>query len=337
MFHPTVRGTYYEMGYSYGSLLYKHGFRVPKIAKEKLEFGRQSEKEVKRVFPEILEEIRGFAEACHVTYEDMASFMMSIGAFKVDQKCSVFAAFNGSDVVFGRNYDFYYSFKKYTESCLTCPKDAYSSIGHSDVFIGKEDGVNERSLAIAMTGIAEKNIKPGISFVLMIRCVLDRCANVEEGVKIISNAHFSATSNYLLADREGSMAVVEVAPDKVRVRRPERGENFIVCTNHFLHSEMLESESVKQRCWDSVPRYAAINQTIEEQNGKIDFETAQKILSNHSGYVCSHQEQIKLGTLWSIIATLKEPKIFRAEGHPCKTKFKQDIRLNKIIRRYARS
>ena len=337
MFHPRVRGTYHEMGYSYGSLLYKHGFRVPKISREKLEFGRQSEKEVKRVFPEILEEIRGFAEACHVTYEDMASFMMSIGAFKVDQKCSVFAASNGSDVVFGRNYDFYYSFKEYTESCLTRPRNAYSSIGHSDVFIGKEDGVNEHGLAIAMTGIAEKNIKPGISFVLMIRCVLDKCANVKEGVRILSSAHFSATSNYLLADKEGSMAVVEAAPDKVRIRKPEKDENFIVCTNHFLHPEMLESEDVKQRCWDSMPRYIAINQALKQQHGKIDFEAAKKILSNHSGYVCSHQEQIKLGTLWSILATLKVPKIFRAEGHPCKTKLKQDTRLNKIIQEQSRN
>lgn len=64
MFHPRVKGTYYEMGYEYGSVLYKHGFRVSEQSVEKLDFGRESEKEVKRVFPEILEETRGFADAC---------------------------------------------------------------------------------------------------------------------------------------------------------------------------------------------------------------------------------------------------------------------------------
>ncbi|NWF86539.1 choloylglycine hydrolase [Candidatus Bathyarchaeota archaeon] len=319
------------MGQSYGSLLYKHGFRVSKQPDEKLEFGKQSEKEVKRIFPEILEEIRGFADACHASYEDMASFMMSIGAFKPVLTCSVFASFNGSDVVFGRNYDFYYSFKKHTESCLTCPEDGYWSVGHSDVFIGKEDGVNERGLAVAMTGIAEKTIKPGMSFVLAMRCILDKCANTGEAVKILSNTHFSTTNNYLLADREDNIAVIEAAPDKIRVRRPEKGENFIVCTNHFLHPEMLEVENVEERCWDSIPRYTAIHQALKKHNGKIDLKTARNILVNHSGYVCSHQKKIKLGTIWSIIATLKELQIFRAEGHPCKTKFRQDLRLNKAI------
>jgi predicted choloylglycine hydrolase len=97
--------------------------------------------------------------------------------------CSVFAASTGSDVIFGRNYDFFSSFKKYTESYLTCPKDGYWSLGHTDIFIGREDGVNEKGLAIGMTGVEGKTVKPGISFCIALRCVLDKCANVKEGSK----------------------------------------------------------------------------------------------------------------------------------------------------------
>ena len=189
MFHPRVKGEYYEMGYRYGTILYKHGFRIPEQTIEKLSFGKRSKKEVKRVFPEILEEIQGFADACHAPYEHLTSLILSIGAFKVEPMCSAFATSNDSDVVFGRNYDFYYSFKKYTESYLTCPKDGYWSVGHSDIFVGREDGVNEKGLATAMTGVAEKIIKPGINFPLAIRCVLDKCASVEEGVKTLSDMH----------------------------------------------------------------------------------------------------------------------------------------------------
>jgi predicted choloylglycine hydrolase len=325
------------MGYRYGTVLYKHGFRVSEQTSEKLDFGRKSEKEVKRVFPEILEQIQGFADACHTSYEHLASFILSIGAFKAKPMCSAFATFNGSDIVFGRNYDFYYSFKKYTESYLTCPKEGYGSIGHSDIFIGREDGVNEKGLAIAITGVQEKSIKPGINFPLVTRCVLDKCASVNEGVKTLSDAHFSTTNNYLLADKDGSMAVVEASPDKVRVRRPEEGNSFIVCTNHFLHPEMLEMENQKERCWDSMPRYTTIYNILKQQDGKIDVKIAEKILSNHSGYVCSHQKNIKLGTLWSVIATLKNLQIFRAEGNPCRAKYRQDTSLNKALEIRAQS
>jgi len=334
MFHPRVKGTYYEMGYKYGSILHKHGFRVSEQSTEKLDFGRESEKEVKRVFPEILEEIQGFADACHASYEHLSAFLLGIGAFKAEPMCSVFATFNGNDIVFGRNYDFYYSFKKYTESYLTIPEDGYASLGHTDIFIGREDGVNEKGLAIGMTGVEGKTIKPGISFCLALRYVLDKCANVEESIKILSKVHLSNASNFLLADKEGNMAVVEASPERVKARRPENGVNFMVCTNHFIHPEMQEMENLHERdgCnWDTLPRYKTICEAIKRKNGKINLDNVQKILSNHSGYVCSHQQKIKLGTIWAVIATLKQLQIFRAEGHPCKAKFRQDLRLNKTL------
>jgi len=336
MFHPIVRGSYYEMGYRYGTIMYKHGFRVLEQSIEKLDFGRKSESEVRRAFPEILEEIKGFSEGCHASYEQTAAFIFGVGAFKVGPMCSVFATVSDSDVVFGRNYDFFYSFKKYAESYLTCPKDEYWSLGHTDIFIGREDGVNEKGLAIAMTGVEGKSVKPGVSFCLALRCALDKCSSVGEAVKLLSNAHLSTSHSYLLADKEGNLAVVEASPDKTRVRRAENGDTFMVCTNHFVHPEMQDMEDLNERArsnWDSLPRYKTISEAIKRQNGKINAETAQKILSNHSGYVCSHQDKIKLGTIWSVAATLKEPQIFRAEGHPCKTKYKQDLRLSKAIKR----
>lgn len=331
MYHPTVKGTYYEMGHTYGTLLYNHGFRVPEQSDEKLNHGKKSEAEVRRIFPEILEEIQGFADGCHVPYEHFAAFMLSVGAFKVEPLCSVFAAFNGSDTVVGRNYDFFYSFRKFIESYVTCPKGGFYSVGHTDIFIGREDGVNEKGVAIAMTGVAEKVIKPGINFPLIIRCVLDTCESVEESVNVLSKAHFSSASNYLVADKR-DMAVVEASAERVRVRRPD--DHFIVCTNHFVHPEMQEMEDLKEReggNWDSIPRYKTIHEALK--GGRITVEDAQRILKTHTGYVCSHQEKIKLGTIWSLVLTLQKPEIFRAEGHPCRAKFAKDSRLEKALKR----
>ena len=340
MYHPVVKGTYYEMGKKYGAILYKHGFRIQEQSAEKLEFGKKSEKELERVFPEVLEEMRGFAEACHSSHEDMTAFMLGIGAFKVEPMCSIFAASSNRDVVFGRNHDFFYSFKKYTESYLTCPEDGYISLGHSDVFIGREDGVNEKGLTIGMTGVPDIIIKPGVNFPLMTRYVLDKCASVEEAIKALSDAHFSSNSNYLLADRSGDLAVVEASPKKTLVRHAEKGDDFIVCTNHFVHPEMQEMEDQKALSgseWDTLPRYRAISNALKEHKSNVDVQTGEKILSDHGGYVCSHQRKIKLGTIWSVVATLKEPRIFRAEGHPCNTRFKEDTRLTKaILRRRAK-
>jgi len=336
MYHPRIKGSYYDMGRSYGAILYRHGFRVTAQLEEKLVFATKSEPEVRRVFPEILDEIRGFAEGCHASYNEMAAFMLTIGAFKPQPMCSSFAALNGSDVIFGRNYDFFYSFKKYTESYLTAPQDAFISLGHSDVFIGREDGINENGLAIAMTGLSDKTVKPGISFVLAVRSVLDKCANVKEASKNILDMHASACANFLLADHAGDMVVAEVSPDKVIIRKPEHGENFIVCTNHFVLPEMQQYEDLDRRKmenWDTIPRYDAISEGIRKTGRKMNVEAAQRIMSDHTGYVCSHQNKIKLGTLWSITAGLKNLDVFRAEGNPCRNKYKKDQRLKKAVHR----
>jgi len=320
------------MGHRCGTVLSKHGFKVSKQSQEKLDFGRDSEPEVNRIFPQILDEIKGFADACNAPYEQFAAFMFSIGAFKPEPMCSVFASLSDQNVVFGRNYDFFYSFKKYTESYLTVPEKGHINIGHTDIFIGREDGVNEKSLAIGMTGVPSEGKHPGISFCLLVRCVLDKCATIEEAINILTKAQHTSTFNYLIADKQGNMAAVEASPEKVRVRRPQNHENFIVCTNHFVHLEMQDMEDQKARStteWDSLPRYNTITNLLEER--KVNLRLAEKILSDHTGYVCSHQQKIKLGTIWSIIATLNEPQIFRAEGHPCRTKYKQDPRLNRAV------
>jgi predicted choloylglycine hydrolase len=332
MYHVRIKGSYEAMGLKYGSMLYAHGFRVTVQPREKLDFAAESEPEVKRVFPEILEEIRGFAEGCHASYEDMAAFMMTIGAFKPKSMCSSFAVRNGSAVIFGRNYDFYYSFAKFTESYLTVPQDSFISLGQSDIFIGREDGINENGLAVAMTGVSEKAVKPGVSFVLAVRMTLDKCANVKEATRKLLDMRPSTCNNFLLADCSGDMAVAESSPEEIMIRKPEHDENFIVCTNHFILPEMQQYEDLGRRKtdnWDTIPRYSTISEDLRKTGSKANVEAGQLIMSDHKGYVCSHQN--KMGTLWSVVADLKNLKIFRAEGNPCRTKYRKDQRLERAV------
>jgi predicted choloylglycine hydrolase len=315
------------MGSKYGATLYKHGFRLQEQNKEKLDFAQKCEAEVKRVFPEILEEIQGFANAAHSPYEHLSALINGVGAFKPPAACSVFASSAGSDVLFGRNYDFYYSFKDHLESYFTRPSEGFSSVGDTDIFVGREDGVNEKGLAIAMTAVKPTEVKPGINFALLTRCVLDKCASVEEAIRVLVSARHVTANNFLVADREGNMAVVEACPNRVKVRKPSEDGGFVVCTNHFNHTDMGDMENLKERPSDSLIRYATIHDKLQLLNGTGGVRDAQKILSDHHGLVCSHIEQIKLGTLWSVVATLKKPLVYRAEGHPCKTGYKVDRRL----------
>jgi predicted choloylglycine hydrolase len=169
MYHPRLSGTYYEMGYRYGNILKRVGYKPPKFSEEEKKFARECEKEVKRVFPEILEELYGFAEGCGIPYDDLKTLILTIDAEK-HASCSIFAA-SSPNPILGRNYDFYYEYKRNAETCLTMPTNAYWSIGNSTIFIGKEDGLNEAGLAIAMSSVRIRTFKPGINWFIAVRAV----------------------------------------------------------------------------------------------------------------------------------------------------------------------
>ncbi|HXX72811.1 MAG TPA: C45 family peptidase [Candidatus Acidoferrales bacterium] len=329
MLHPRLRGTYHQMGAKYGVPLRKHGFKLPDVGEEALRLGMQCEVEVKRVFPEILDEVRGLSEALNEPYEKVAAFILTIG-FGKPVACSSFASAYDSKVVFGRNYDFYYRFAKYCESYLTRPKGAHASLGNTDVFLGREDGLNEKGVGISMHFVSAQLGAPGVNFPVAVRYVLDKCATTAEAVDFLAHTKFLTANNYLIADTSGDMAVVEACPAGVRVRRPEGGERYIVATNHFVHPEMKAFEDVTKRDPDSETRYTTIIRDLREVHGRVTESIAKRILSNHEGKVCSHIEYVGLGTLWSQISDLNTLTVLRAEGQPCKNKYHPDKRLQAL-------
>ena len=331
MRHPRIRGTYHQMGWKYGTVLRKHGFKLPQMEEGTVALGLKCEAEVGAVFPEILEEVRGFAEAIQEPYEKLAAFILTVGYGK-PMGCSAFASVNDSIAIFGRNYDFFYRFEKYCESYLTRPKGAYASLGNTDMFIGREDGVNEKGLAVSMHFVSAQLGSPGINFPIAVRFMLDKCANTVEAVSFLTRTKFLTANNYLIADRGGQLAVVEASPAGVRVRHPEAGESFIVATNHFVHPEMKTFEDTSKRDPDSEMRYNVILRSLREVRGHVTEGIAKRILSNHEGRVCSHLDYIKLGTLWSQIVDLRRSTVLRAEGQPCKTKYRLDKRLQASVK-----
>ena len=314
------------MGLKYGASLKKRGFQLPRLDDDRRTLGLQCEAEVRRVFPEILEEIRGLANGMQEQYEAVAAFLLTIGYGK-PVGCSSFACADDSRVVFGRNYDFYLRLAKYTESYITRPKGAHTSLANTDIFLGREDGVNEEGVAISIHFVAAQLGTPGINFPIAVRYVLDRCSNAAEAVDFLTHVKFMTANNYLVADKGGEMAVIEASPANLRIRRPEEGEKFMVATNHFVHSDMKQFEDLAKRDPDSELRYSTILRSLREVRGRVTESVAKRILSNHEGRVCSHLDYIQLGTLWSQISDLKGLSVLRAEGQPCKTKYRADKRL----------
>ncbi|MDN5215817.1 C45 family autoproteolytic acyltransferase/hydrolase [Fulvivirgaceae bacterium BMA12] len=324
MYHPRLYGDFYEMGLKYGTLLYeKAGFAIPEISPEKHSFGLKSYEILKDFYPEVVEEISGFAKGINDRPENLAAFLLSIGVLDSNGQCSVFAYGNKETVIVGRNYDMLFEFKKFTESSLIAPRDKFAYISQSDVFIGRVDGVNEKGLFIAMSFVNGTKIQPGINFYFIVRKVLENCENTKQAVSLIQETIVSSANNYIIADRSGDLAVVESAPQKKFVRTPQH--NFIFITNQFVSEGMKKFDRGGVEWSKSNERYFGLEENLKAIE-EMDLTKAKEVLSDNC--VCLDLKKEKFGTIWSVVANLNTLKIERAETKPRTTNYKPETRLN---------
>ena len=324
MYHPRLYGSIYDMGFKYGSLLFQKNYQFPAIPADNIEFGTQCYQEVQKFYPDLIPEFQGFAKGWQVDEARLGAFVSGLGVFDTTGKCSVFAYRNQDSVIFGRNYDMLFEFKKLTESCLIAPAQKFAYISQSDVFIGRCDGINERGLAIALSFVNGTTIQPGVTFHFVIRKVLETCKTVDEAIAVIQNAKVASANNFLIADATGNIAVVETAPQSSTVRYPQASDHFICITNQFETATMAPFDQGGIDWCQPQERYQRLHDCLASTS-QMDLSKAKTILSDSS--ICLDLKSEKFGTIWSIVANLNELNIERAEGKPKVKNYQPEPRL----------
>lgn len=337
MYHPRLQGSHYEMGFKYGSLLYKKGVRLDNnitINDDQFDFGLKSLSIISLHYPEIIDEIKGMAEGSHVEFEKLACFLLNIGVYGEAYGCTCLCLKKDDEIIFARNHDMFSKFKKTTESCLYRPSTGYTFIGQSDILIGKEDGVNEYGLAVGMTFVAAREPQPGINFPFIVRLLLEKTKSVAESIQLLQTLPFSTSQNIILADKHGNMTVVECSSQGMAVRQPQDNQDFILATNHFIDPSMSPMDNRPEHDWYlTQTRYESVLKTLLMTHDYDALQLAQNILSGKYGFVCQYKREWQFESLWSFVVRLNDLKIFRTEGNPSKSTFIEDSRLTWAIRK----
>ena len=312
-----LSGNYFDVGYKSGLALKELGF-VPRHANSvEVRFAQECVPEIKKSFPEMLEEIEGLGFALKCNYKDVLSMVLTNPVISEDHS-TVFAAGSGvaprRAALLAGNYNRHYRYTGHHLRIKAGPKGAYQSIGNTDMAVGRQDGMNSKGLAVSGTSVSGGQIKPGMGPALLVRQALDRCSGVDEAVKLLSGAKHARAFNFLLADSSGRMAMVEASPRAVNVKVADKG--IMVATNHF-QSRRMAGGAVPQD--DTVSRHRRVVSLIP---GKIDAEAALGVLSDHKGRICEHLNSSEFGTVWSGAFSTKDGTYVATEGNPCTGKRK---------------
>jgi len=329
MYHPRFRGSHYDIGYRYGSLIYRRGIRIENffdLTAEKREFGAECIRECEEVFPEVLEEIKGLADGTKNMYLDFASFIFCMYCFEFDNWCTCFAFEDDNHVVLGRNSDFAVSIEDQYESAFYRPGSGYSFIGNSTAMVQMEDGINEHGLAAGLTFIFSRQIKPGLNAGILLRFILEKCKTVKEALDSLAQIPMSSAQTLIMADKSGDMAVVECNWEKFVIRRPGNSEKFIVTSNIFISDEMKQygKGGFNFRAAD---RYRTACNALKPGKG-YSLKLARDVLSGKYGFMCQYDRSMGFDTVWSSVYDLTNNGYYRAEGNPSRVKYKKDGRLS---------
>lgn len=255
---------------------------------------RNAEAALKTWAPNVWEELHGLADGLKIPLE-RAVAEYSNGRLRYPPRgCSAVM----SAGLYGRNYD--YDVRHYDRLLVAIqPKGVHASIGFSDRFTGRVDGMNEHGLCVGLHQVSQRTWKPGLVCILIVRMVLDQCATTREAVALLRRIPHGLSFNYSLMDAGGHGAVVEASPAEVVVR--EGGQ--LGCANHFLAPSQ---QAFNRRNPGSYRHLPALETFAREQ---LAADRLFKALNDSLSPVFDHRYTAGSGTMHTIVCIPAERRM----------------------------
>ena len=192
MYHAHFRGTHYEAGFRWGSLLLKHKNiileNIPfEITQERIDYALSCLPIYEKYYHEIMEEIQGLADGQQCDVRILQAVLFSMYSMPPSCNCSCFAFTTEHEILLGRNSDFLTEIERLNQNVVYKLTDGvYSFTGNTTAFVEIEDGVNEHGLAVGLTSVYPNQCKPGFNAGMIVRYLLEKCRNVSEAALMFS-------------------------------------------------------------------------------------------------------------------------------------------------------
>jgi predicted choloylglycine hydrolase len=347
--HVVVEGTPYTVGRLQGEFLKDDPERVKYLTPTLPFLARYSEREAQRALeyldkycPGIGEEIQGAADAFGVPVQEIAflggkSREDGSSPIPVDgpmsgsrqalggSHCSQFAvlpfATEDGHLYVGQNTDCGLDDLD-LRLCTTRVQGKAAHIGFSDMIFGRTGGVNEHGFCVTTSwgapGVWLEG--EGLPYFAVARALMERCQCVDEALDVLADMPIAWCTNFIVADRRGEAALVEVAYAHRGVKRIRQGASdgrdaFLCATNHYTLPSMMAYDSARMR--QSVARCKTIVSRMNSAVPGVTKDEMRAVLSEPMPEgVCLHHYSSGLGTLWSTIYDVTDARVEVCFGAP---------------------
>lgn len=309
-----LKGTNREIGKQLARKIGTQNFKIPAP-----EFFTQKEmdeaiKLYDQYCPGLKEELEGFAEEGNMTIEEIAYTWMSY----LVPRCSGIGITGKKSadghVKLARNYEFGIEEEDLTV-CKTQVTGSYAHVGGTNVGFGRNEGINECGLAVAMSscGIPVSNIpqmnKPkvkGLQFWAVIRSLLENCKDVKEALKLALEMPIAFNINLYLADPTGYIVLLETMDGHKAYKEISETtiDQYVCATNHIVLPELVQYGPMAMK--NSIMRYER-QKAFLEANDQVEEAAMRKLLTTQcpEGMSANYYKEW-FGTIKSVVMDPEE-------------------------------
>lgn len=301
--------------------------------------GRGFGRSIKKLDPEIYEEMRGIAKAsgfgigeivainCRTEILFGARNRKRRKAHEDAHECTTIgvtpSGAAGGKTLLGKNWD-------WIDACRDSVIVVRAEVDEGPNFVmvveagmvGR-DGLNEDGIAV--TGNLLNSTKDGQASGIPVPIVRRRVFNsrsLDQALRAVLDADRAASTNYVIAHESGMIINFEASPEQVYPVYPEQG--LLTHSNHFTAIAAQVQGIDCSTGGDTLYRNQRARDLLAAKSGAITIANIQETLRDHAGYplsICRHVDSDRgnSGTMSiaSIVMDIEARTVYIASGPPC--------------------
>ncbi|MEZ6132871.1 MAG: C45 family peptidase [Planctomycetaceae bacterium] len=292
--------------------------RAMEIAQQSLTFAEDYR-------PDLVDELRGTAEAAGVDLNDLMLLQVRNQlTAEPDAGCTSLSVrtADGSSLV-AQTWDADPVLDRFTIILTRQPEGRPATMTCTQAGLISYMGFSETGFGACVNSLPAPSRPVGVPHYFTLR-ELYEATSLDQAVHAIERAHRAIPANIMLATPDGP-ADLEVTIDSVHVLRPD-GKTWLGHTNHCVHAELCHINEQFPELIQSHSRKRRLDQLMMATN--CDIEYVKQILRDHQDYprsICRHSNEDQGHGFWrTVFALVIEPNERRmhvSRGTPCCHKF----------------
>ncbi|MFT7638560.1 MAG: isopenicillin-N N-acyltransferase-like protein [Pirellulaceae bacterium] len=290
-----------------------------------IDIARQSTEFAEKYRPDLVDELRGTAEAAGVTLDDLMLLQVrnQFAPEKEGGCTSLSIQQPDNECIVAQTWDNDPALDEFTVVLTRRPEGKPATIACTQAGLISYMGFSETGMGACVNTLPAPSRGIGVPHYFTLRELFE-ATSLDEAVNSVRRAHRAIPVNVMLATPQGP-ANLEITIDDVRTLRPQNA-NWLAHSNHCVHPELVCVNEDFPDLIQSQARKQRIDKLMMSTDGTL--EELKRILSDHDGHpksICRHPNDDQDNGFWTtVFAMIIEPSVRRmhiSRGTPCQNEF----------------